>query len=86
MSVVDSLCPHPFGACSPYEHRHCCRCSTVLEARGEGPVYSGDPPSIDGYENARICSDCGDDFFLLCKPCAQRDPRCPACASRTVPS
>lgn len=73
--MKDSLCTARFGACSMYEHRHCAApdCAEILYADGDR-----------GYENARVCTDCGDDFFLLCLPCAAIDSRCGACRAKVA--
>lgn len=69
-----SLCAERFGACELYAHRHCAApgCTTILYATGDG-----------GFEDAHVCTACGDEFYLLCTACAQHDTRCALC--RTEP-
>ena len=78
---MNSLCPAPVTACARYEHRHCSVCHGVLHAIGGG---GDDGRKVGGYEDehdqdARICSACGDDFFLVCSTCAALDGRCAEC-------
>lgn len=73
-----SLCD-TVRVCVPYEHKHCCRCEKTLMARGEGPVYSDDGPTVDGYEDAHVCTGCDDDFYLLCSECFTKNPQCEGC-------
>lgn len=79
---MDSFCKKP-RTCYGYEHRHCTVCGDILDAQGDGPVYAFDRPTIAGYANergdAKPCSECGDDFFLVCAVCAKTDTRCADC-------
>lgn len=89
--VESSLCDARFGACDLHAHMHCsvATCRALLMALGEGPVYAGDGPIIDGYADANgnralLCSGCGDEFFLLCKACADIDPHCGVCRAEAT--
>lgn len=69
--------------CSMYAHKHCSipTCRDILPAVGGG---GDDGRGVDGYDNARICVECGDDSFLICNACAEQDPRCGVCRAEAA--
>lgn len=85
---MDSLCGKPFGQCEVYAHMHCSVpvCRALLMGVGGG---GDDGRGIDGYEDqdgnsALVCTGCNDEFFLLCKHCADENPLCSECHAQAL--